>query len=55
MNVAPYVGAWIETISLPCIDASGGVAPYVGAWIETLMVDQLRNGGSSRTLCGCVD
>ena len=34
-NVAPYVGAWIET------DFSGGftqltlVAPYVGAWIET--------------------
>ena len=34
-DVAPYVGAWIET----CIDLSAGgagsVAPYVGAWIET--------------------
>ena len=33
--VAPYVGAWIETLYL-CEDAGEcGVAPYVGAWIET--------------------
>ena len=36
-NVAPYVGAWIETPPT----AWGGfhliVAPYVGAWIETCM------------------
>ena len=33
--VAPYVGAWIETLLTPesCIVSS--VAPYVGAWIET--------------------
>ena len=34
-NVAPYVGAWIETyypVKLPFIS---NVAPYVGAWIET--------------------
>ena len=34
-GVAPYVGAWIETIS-PCKPtAAVSVAPYVGAWIET--------------------
>ena len=33
--VAPYVGAWIETIAewKNIIDLR--VAPYVGAWIET--------------------
>ena len=35
MLVAPYVGAWIETlIRLDC-SKSELVAPYVGAWIET--------------------
>ena len=35
LPVAPYVGAWIETVtnSFACIGAK--VAPYVGAWIET--------------------
>ena len=34
-RVAPYVGAWIETLSTTLTGASGYVAPYVGAWIET--------------------
>ena len=33
--VAPYVGAWIETIALCIIVIASFVAPYVGAWIET--------------------
>ena len=34
-NVAPRVGAWIET-TLPLIsDTNKCVAPRVGAWIET--------------------
>ena len=33
--VAPYVGAWIETISPRVLLSPCGVAPYVGAWIET--------------------
>ena len=34
-HVAPYVGAWIETLS-PCeVLRAFEVAPYVGAWIET--------------------
>ena len=33
--VAPYVGAWIETLECVIDLRSCGVAPYVGAWIET--------------------
>ena len=34
--VAPYVGAWIETLSSLNVHQTGDVAPYVGAWIETM-------------------
>ena len=33
--VAPYVGAWIETVPNLIVDIKTIVAPYVGAWIET--------------------
>ena len=33
--VAPYVGAWIETIKVRFKSLPKTVAPYVGAWIET--------------------
>ena len=33
--VAPYVGAWIETIPTKHYRHLEKVAPYVGAWIET--------------------
>ena len=35
LTVAPYVGAWIETISEILDNKALNVAPYVGAWIET--------------------
>ena len=35
--VAPYVGAWIETICLLHNLSRSAVAPYVGAWIETFL------------------
>ena len=35
MFVAPYVGAWIETLKSGIASGLGDVAPYVGAWIET--------------------
>ena len=38
--VAPYVGAWIETLKEVEPKYYWQVAPYVGAWIETLI--QLR-------------
>ena len=34
-KVAPYVGAWIETVNRCSSLVSYPVAPYVGAWIET--------------------
>ena len=34
-NVAPYVGAWIETLFDGMSCGQIAVAPYVGAWIET--------------------
>ena len=33
--VAPYVGAWIETVTPKEKNKYIIVAPYVGAWIET--------------------
>ena len=35
IEVAPYVGAWIETVLLLIRRFIKIVAPYVGAWIET--------------------
>ena len=35
LNVAPHVGAWIETLSEETGSKIAGVAPHVGAWIET--------------------
>ena len=34
-DVAPYVGAWIETNNQCTLHPVSKVAPYVGAWIET--------------------
>ena len=36
IHVAPYVGAWIETILVMSLKNLCYVAPYVGAWIETM-------------------
>ena len=46
-NVAPFVGAWIETPVSGSVLTVYTVAPFVGAWIETIngyIVHQL--GGS---------
>ena len=36
IRVAPYVGAWIETLKSWFDTSALKVAPYVGAWIETV-------------------
>ena len=36
-KVAPYAGAWIETIFIILKKRKPHVAPYAGAWIETLL------------------
>ena len=53
--VAPYVGAWIETVLGRALKRYFGVAPYVGAWIETKASVSTMASGYSRTLRGCVD
>ena len=35
ISVAPYAGAWIETLRPFLFSPSLEVAPYAGAWIET--------------------
>ena len=55
VSVAPYVGAWIETLTKSWLCKASQVAPYVGAWIETIKEDGVASGNGSRTLRGCVD
>ena len=38
LSVAPYAGAWIETVSLRGMFMLPLVAPYAGAWIETYIL-----------------
>ena len=33
--VAPFTGAWIETVRSQDFRSGGMVAPFTGAWIET--------------------
>ena len=35
IEVAPYVGAWVETLRILVSFCTNSVAPYVGAWVET--------------------
>ena len=37
LRVAPYTGAWIETLEVSLLLIISGVAPYTGAWIETFV------------------
>ena len=54
-QVAPYMGAWIETDinPLPCYHSY--VAPYMGAWIETDDRDASIDQRKGRSLHGGVD
>ena len=44
-QVAPYTGAWIETLPRQSAGRAGIVAPYTGAWIETLLHDNFATNG----------
>ena len=53
--VAPYVGAWIETISY---DVEDGAPMSHPTWVRGLKLLSINNNHSntqSRTLRGCVD
>ncbi len=54
-DVAPRVGAWIETTLRRCFLSVSFVAPRVGAWIETQTISALPQKDTRRTPCGCVD
>ena len=54
-QVAPHVGAWIETASIAKLLRALGVAPHVGAWIETRTQPLQTAAFTRRTPCGCVD
>ena len=42
IDVAPYMGAWIEIVFCIYIKiVAGGVAPYMGAWIEISALSSL--------------
>ena len=45
-NVAPHVGAWIETSKTVLRLTKTVVAPHVGAWIETLDLDNIRKAAT---------
>ena len=54
-DVAPLVGAWIETkAGKTSLKGTKQVAPLVGAWIETARVDEYY-ARFRRTPRGCVD
>jgi len=53
--VAPYTGAWIETLSHVTFACNFRVAPYTGAWIETPIPSNLLNFLTSSPLHGGVD
>jgi len=44
--VAPYAGAWIETLMVVNLKLTKRVAPYAGAWIET----QVKTGSGYRKM-----
>ena len=54
-EVAPRVGAWIETYKDLCLEVPTYVAPRVGAWIETFRYFLVIFYCKCRTPCGCVD
>jgi len=55
IEVALYMGAWIEIFSTSLMFQIEPVALYMGAWIEIKMTDGAFQGIHCRTLYGCVD
>ncbi len=55
VDVAPYMGSWIEMRFPSANNCNAAVAPYMGAWIEISSTTILFFRGSGRTLHGCVD
>ena len=39
--VVPYIGTWVETITIIVVKLSKSVVPYIGTWVETLYENDL--------------
>ena len=52
--VTPFVGVWIETVSLRSSLSSSSVTPFVGVWIETslLNIDDALLSSHPSWVCG---
>ena len=37
--VVPYIGTWIETLTISAVLIKDRVVPYIGTWIETYNVN----------------
>ena len=35
-DVVPYIGTWIETVTIFMFRQNSNVVPYIGTWIETI-------------------
>ena len=55
VTVAPFTGAWIETVYAEGLCPLREVAPFTGAWIETSYKTTSPRDVIGRTLHGCVD
>ena len=55
LDVAPRVGAWIETLDENFVKRLKDVAPRVGAWIETAKCFRRSAPSLGRPPCGGVD
>ena len=53
--VAPFAGAWIETLQSENQTLKFAVAPFAGAWIETLATSVAGIPEVRRSLRGSVD
>ena len=53
-NVVPYIGTWIETLTLNRVEQVLLVVPYIGTWIETEEKNKITTI-KSRTLYRYVD
>ena len=53
--VAPFMGAWIETLSAAVYLTVNLVAPFMGAWIETQVINGKTFDNFGRSLHGGVD
>ena len=54
-RVTPYVGVWIETLTVGLAGEISKVTPYVGVWIETSCAGTITSPVTGHSLCGSVD